>query len=126
MCRAKEYSEQLQNIFQLIRKDIEQTNIKESMIDKEQSDLLHCIEFGTFNACEGYKICNMLKKIRIERRKNKRERDTLKSLYDGFTKQVYQKLINNSEQIIALENKQKILTYTPKVLKTISVKELCK
>lgn len=126
MCRAKEYSEQLQNIFQSIKKDIEQTRIKEGDMDRKQQDILHCIEFGTFNACEGYKICDMLKKIRTERREIKNEINALNILYDGFIKQIYKAFLLKSEQIVNTDKTSKVCTYTPKILNTINVKELCK
>lgn len=43
----------------------------ESSVDKAISDILHYIEDYNFSACNGYKLCKILKNLRIYRRKIK-------------------------------------------------------
>lgn len=54
-----------------------QTYSNLSTLDKEQSDVLHMIEFGNFNACEGYKLAKRLQEIRWARRNAK---DTIEKI----------------------------------------------
>lgn len=42
-----------------------------SICDRSLTDVLHRIELGKFNACEGYKLASMIQDILIERRKYK-------------------------------------------------------
>lgn len=126
MCRAKEYSEQLKNIFQSIKEDVAQTTVKLSQIDLKESDVLHCIEFGIFNACEGYKICKILKEIRTERRKIKTELETLYMLRNDFVNPKQKDLNVVSCRILQKNNAPKIYVFKPKVLDATNVKELCK
>lgn len=42
-----------------------------SVCDRSLTDVLHRIELGKFNACEGYKLASMIQDILIERRKYK-------------------------------------------------------
>ena len=42
-----------------------------SICDRSLTDVLHRIELGKFNACEGYKLASMIQGILIERRKYK-------------------------------------------------------
>lgn len=52
-------------------------NHRLSMVDKEICDIRHYIEFYTFNASKGYKLCKMLKDKLIERREIKDELEVI-------------------------------------------------
>ena len=84
-----------------------------SRVDQEISDILHYIEFFSFNACEGYKLAKELKELRLKRRdiKNQLEainiisQHTCNMLTDGKT----------NKALSSIESKQ----YTPRVLKEL-------
>jgi hypothetical protein len=84
-----------------------------SKVDQEISDILHYIEFFSFNACEGYKLAKRLKELRLRRRdiKNQLEaieivnQHTCNMLTDGKT----------NKALCNIESKQ----YTPRVLKEL-------
>lgn len=51
-----------------------------SLSDKAIEDMLHVIELGTFNACQGYEIAKNVKELRQKRRKMKDELTALNLL----------------------------------------------
>lgn len=51
-----------------------------SMSDKELTDVYHYIEFGKFNAAQGYNACRMLQDVLKKRRVAKNEAEALISL----------------------------------------------
>ena len=85
----------------------------ESKVDQEISDILHYIEFFSFNACEGYKLAKGLKELRLKRRDIKNQLEainiishhTCNMLTDGKT----------NKALCNIENKQ----YTPRILKEL-------
>lgn len=76
-----------------------------SNIDKEKEDVVHYIEFNTLNACQGYKIYNLLHEIMQDRREIKNKYSYIQSILD------------NLDSTILKNNKPH--TYTPKALPTL-------
>lgn len=55
-------------------------------VENKIQDVLHAIEFNSYNACDGYKIYKLLHDLRLERRKYKDEQiiaDVMKSGFAG-------------------------------------------
>lgn len=76
-----------------------------SDVDKEKEDVIHYIEFNTLNACQGYKIYNLLHEIMQDRREIKNKFSYIQSILD------------NLDSTILKNNKPH--TYTPKALPTL-------
>lgn len=76
-----------------------------SDIDKEKEDVVHYIEFNTLNACQGYKIYNLLHEIMQDRREIKNKYSYIQSILD------------NLDSTILKNDKPR--TYTPKALPTL-------
>jgi Mg2+ and Co2+ transporter CorA len=55
--------------------------------DMQQQDLLHRLEFDTFNASEGYQLAKKLQEVRRLRRELKNDQELLKPLRDFADKQ---------------------------------------
>jgi len=107
MCLAKDYTDQLLNIYNSIENDFKELNDKLSYIDIEQQKVLHELESNTFNAYMGYLLAKQLKEIRIERRKIKNELAPLINLRNNFLqkndellKKVHNNIINQEERAI--------------------------
>lgn len=81
-----------------------------SEVDKEISDINHYIEFGKFNAYQGYLAFDMLKQRLMKRRKIKNELTVLFQL--GECKITSDKLENIQRAISELDNRK----YQPRVL----------
>lgn len=84
-----------------------------SNVDKEVSDILHYIEFGKFNAYQGYLAFNMLKQRLMKRRKIKDELSILQQI--GECQISSEKLNNIRASINSLDNRK----YEPRVLKEL-------
>ena len=71
----KESINELSEKFTTLKGNKEWLFDEESNIDKQISDILHYIEFYNFSASDGYKLCKVLKELRLRRRdvKNKIE-----------------------------------------------------
>lgn len=107
MCLAKDYTDQLLNIYNSIENDFKELNDKLSYIDIEQQKVLHELENNSFNAYMGYLLAKQLKEIRIERRKIKNELAPLINLKNNFLqkndellKKVHTNIINQEERAI--------------------------
>lgn len=83
---------------------------QESNLDKQISDVLHWIEFNTFSACEGYKLCKALKNLRLQRRKIKNELELINIINMHTCNHIAKG--NTSRAIDGLNSKQ----YEPRVL----------
>lgn len=77
---------ELQKLVTMDRKLHENLMQELSVVDTEISDILHAIEFGRFNASEGYKLAKTLQDARNKRREIKSKLEVVDSL---------QKLKNN-------------------------------
>jgi len=80
LCNAKEYSNELLQLIDKIESEKVSLNKELSNYDITTSDILHQIELGNFNACEGYKLCKKLQEIRRNRRRIKYELEPINSL----------------------------------------------
>lgn len=83
----------------------------ESKIDKEISDILHYIEFYSFNACEGYKLAKELKELRLKRRDIKNQLEAISIISNHTCNMLAEGRTNKA--LCNIENK----SYTPRVLK---------
>ena len=83
---------------------------EQSNIDKQISDVMHFIEFNSFSACEGYKLCKALKELRLKRREVKNELELINIINCHTCNNIAKG--NTNKAINSIENKQ----YTPRVL----------
>lgn len=83
---------------------------KESNIDKQISDILHFLEFNSFSASEGYKLCKALKELRLKRREVKNELELINIINCHTCNNIAKGSTNKA--INSIENK----LYTPRVL----------
>lgn len=92
--------------------EVDKLKQKQSELDKKEQDILHKIELSSFNACEGYKLCKILKTVREERRLIKDRLQNL-SILTPLSNKVNQtiKSINKHKQS---KNNRK---YAPRILK---------
>lgn len=84
-----------------------------SMLEKEKLDLEHHIEFGKFNACEGYKATAMLQKRLKRRRKVKDELIAIGHLLNKMPD--LQEIEHIERAINGLDSR----LYTPRVLQEL-------
>lgn len=115
MSRLKDYNKELFNYANKLNKEYKQLSTKESQVDCAISDILHYIEFNNFNACQGYKLANMLKQYRIERREIKCEKQQIDILLNNTLKSISSESVKkrfNDIEISSYCNKN----YKPKVL----------
>jgi hypothetical protein len=120
MCKAKDYSEQLLEIYNNINNDFQSLYNELSQADLIQQDLLHMIEKGGFNASEGYKMAKMIYDNRVNRRKIKNELKPLQHLKSNFTDVNFQALNKVHQTVLREDTTLTRLTenqiYTPRVL----------
>ena len=83
---------------------------EESNLDKQISDILHFLEFNTFSACEGYKLCKALKELRLKRREVKNELELINIINMHNCTHIANG--NTNKAISGIENKK----YAPRVL----------
>lgn len=83
---------------------------EESNLDKQISDILHFLEFNTFSACEGYKLCKALKELRLKRREVKNELEIINILNCHTCNNIANG--NTNKAISGISNRH----YTPRVL----------
>lgn len=81
-----------------------------SNIDKQICDVLHFLEFNSFSACEGYKLCKALKELRLKRREVKNELELINIVNTHSCNNIING--STSKAIAGLETKQ----YAPRVL----------
>jgi hypothetical protein len=84
MCIAKDYSEQLLELFENINKDAIEIYKQLDEANLIEIDLLHMIEKGGFNASEGYKFAKMIHDNRVRRRQIKNELKPINKLKSSF------------------------------------------
>lgn len=78
----------------------EELNGKLSAIDKEISDIHHYIEFGNYNACQGWRCFKILQTLLRQRRKYKNEIQVLTMIRSvGFNKASMDKLAENISEV---------------------------
>jgi hypothetical protein len=126
MCKAKQYSEQLLNIYKSIEEDINTYDIELRKTEGYLQDIMHIIENENFNASEGYKLSKMIKDARIERRDLKNEIETLNILKKTYI-QMSKKQLNKTSESIKEKDKQlgelkEKKIYVPRTLKTTNLK----
>jgi len=126
MCKAKEYSEKLLDIYNSINSDFSHYSEELSQADLYEQDILHIIENGGFNASEGYKLAKMIYDNRQKRRLIKNELEPLQQLKNNFIDQNMKSLDNAHQNVI---RKDTILTkltenkiYHPRVLDSTELK----
>lgn len=115
MSRLKDYNKELFNYANKLNKEYKQLSTKESQVDCAISDILHYIEFNNFNACQGYKLANMLKQYRIERREIKCEKQQIDILLNNTLKSITSESVKkrfNDIEVSSYCNEN----YKPKVL----------
>lgn len=81
-----------------------------SKIDREISDILHYIEFYSFNACQGYKLAKELKELRLKRRDIKNQLEAIDIINSHSCSMLADGKTNKA--LCNIENK----SYTPRVL----------
>ncbi len=72
--------EQLNTIYSQIQKRFENIKKQLSNIDTQIQDILHFLEFSSFNAAEGYFLAKFMKELRLQRREIKNEFELLQSI----------------------------------------------
>ena len=117
MCKAKQYLSNITNIMITIDAEYEILCNRLSNKDKIENDLLHKLEFETFNASTGYKLAKALKVNRTERREIKNELELLTELR-ALTHSYDNGLNKLSTKIGSIEHKQNVSKYHPRVLKS--------
>jgi len=120
MCKAKNYSEQLLNIYSNIKQDFETLTNELSQSDLYEQDVLHMIENRKFNASDGYKFAKMIYDNRIKRREIKNELEPLQQLKTSFIDKNIQALNTSHQAVIKKDNILTNLTenkiYHPRVI----------
>lgn len=106
----KESINSLSEKFSLLKGNKEWLLEKESNVDKQISDILHFIEFSSFSACEGYKLCKAIKELRLKRREIKNELEIINIINCHTCNNIANG--NTNKSIDGIENKK----YTPRVL----------
>lgn len=110
---VNELKESIQNLsdkFSILQGNKEWLLEEESNIDRQISDVLHFLEFNSFSACEGYKLCKALKELRLKRREVKNELELINIINCHTCNNIAKG--NTNKAINSIENKQ----YTPRVL----------
>lgn len=82
-----------------------------SEVDMKVSDVLHYIEDGNFNACQGYIYCKQIEVLRKERRIIKNELIPLRD----FKNKIVPKNIKMVKEVVEIENKRSNI-YHPRYL----------
>lgn len=120
MCIAANYSEQLLEIYNNINTEVYRLCAEVNKADLYDMDMLHIIEKGGFNACEGYKLAKMIHENRVSRRKAKNELEPLKRLKNNFIDKNMELLNKTHQEVIRRDNILTDLTerkvYNPRVL----------
>ena len=106
----KELVEDLSDKLSALKGNKEYLLQEESDVDKAISDVLHYIEFYTFDACSGYKLCKLLKELRLYRREIKNEIELSDNIFRHTCNNVAKGDTFNF--IKGLENKK----YKPRIL----------
>jgi len=126
MCKAKHYTEQLIEIFDKVKNDIEKHTDELTRLQLLEQDFLHAIENKNFNVAEGYKLAKEIKNVRNDRRNVKIELDTLINLKRSFCDKYIHQLkctygnILNQDEVLLKQKEEKI--YKPRILETIDLK----
>ncbi len=100
----------VESISEGINLKLEELRKNLSIKDQEINDITHAMEFYKLNACEGYKIYNLMHQKLLERREIKNEIEKIDRLFDYSVKKIH---TTNYEQGVGKEKKKK---YTPRVL----------
>ena len=120
MCLATKYSEQLLEIYNSINSEVRRLCAEVNTADLYDMDMLHIIEKGGFNACEGYKLAKMIHENRVFRRKAKNELEPLKRLKNNFIDKNMELLNKTHQEVIRRDVILTDLTerkiYNPRVL----------
>lgn len=119
MCMAKDYSDQLLNIYNSIEDSFKDLSDKLSKIDIEEQKLLHEIENSNFDAYKGYLFSKQLKEVRVQRRKIKNELQPLINLRNNYLQKNNNLLQTVHNNIIKQENNAiNFKPYQPKLKET--------
>lgn len=73
-------ADELRKAMKLVPEQIKRLEKEINICDQETQDLLHLIEFSSFNASEGYYLCKDLQITRQKRRQCKDELEGLRSV----------------------------------------------
>ncbi|SFL39457.1 hypothetical protein SAMN04487943_101331 [Gracilibacillus orientalis] len=95
-----------------------------SQLENEIQDLLHVIEFSSFNAHEGWKLSKQLKKARTKRRTLKNENEQIEPLlsFCKKTRNYLGELDDVIQDIHQVKKNQKNRTYRCRVLEDLQNK----
>lgn len=120
MCLAKDYTNQLLEIYNNIKADVHRLKEEVSIANQFNLDMLHTIENTNFNACEGYLLAKQIKDNQTFRRQAKCELETLRKLKDSFIDANMDLLSMISQEIINEDNRYKhnmeYKVYKPRVM----------
>lgn len=120
MCKAKEYSQQLLDIYNNINNEYQNLYDELNQANLREIDLLHMVENNNFNASEGWKYAKMIRDNRLHRRKIKNELNPLSELKNNFIDKNMIALNEVNQEVTRRNNILKDLTenkiYTPRVL----------
>lgn len=118
-----EYAQELQTIINELHNENQQLNKELSKWDSARCDIEHFIEFGNFNASQGYRYAKALKEIMKQRRlvKNKMEKMQFLHKYNNqSTRDILGAIVQK------IENKEIVAdsrTYTARILDEITLEE---
>lgn len=99
MCKARDYTNELIDIYNRINNDYQDLVKQEQTATLYEQDILHVIENSTFNAADGYKLAKMIKDNRNKRREIKNELKPMKLLKDSFINKSMNNLKNAQEKL---------------------------
>jgi len=120
MCIANDYSLKLIDIYNDINLEVRRLCAEVNKADLYDMDMLHIIEKGGFNACEGYKLAKMIHINRVNRRQLKNELEPLKQLKNNFIDKNMELLNKTHQEVIRrdviLTNLTERKVYNPRVL----------
>lgn len=108
-----EIMESLEMDFELLAKRKKFLELEKLEIEREITDIYHCIEFYNLNAAKGYKIYKMMQERLIRRRQNKDETLKIDYILSGGIKGLTSK--QTRKRFESLENRE----YTPRALKEL-------
>lgn len=108
-----EVMESLEESFDLLVKRKKMLELERLEIEREITDLYHCMEFYNLNAAKGFKIYKMMQERLIRRRQNKDETLKIDYILSGGISGLTSK--NTRKKFESLENRQ----YQPRALKEL-------
>ena len=99
MCKAINYIDEMNKLFNNINSEIERIKEEQQEIDHQETDVRHFIENEKFNASRGYYLAKQLKEIRNTRRDLKNEIEVLNTFKTQVIDMCSDKLIKTSSTV---------------------------